>query len=284
MIRLGLVGCPLDHSLSPALHNAALRACGLQGGYSLFPVKQVDIQGLKSILNRVRSGELTGVNITAPHKQNTIRFLDELTLPARSIGAVNTIYLKEGKLIGDNTDAPGFLTDLNSFLQEDQAPGWIREKRMKKSVLILGAGGSARAVGYALANTGWTITIAARNFDKAKELANSHFHIAQYDTMHIESQLSTFHLIVNATPIGMFPKIDASPWFAGLAFPKAAVLYDLVYNPRETLLVKQARAAGLRASTGIGMLVEQAALAFQLWTGEVIPRRIMFDAINKPNP
>jgi shikimate dehydrogenase len=284
MIRLGLVGCPLDHSLSPALHSAALQACGLQGRYSLFPIKQVDIQGLKSILDQVRRGELTGVNITAPHKQNTIQFLDELTLPARSIGAVNTIYLKEGKLIGDNTDAPGFLTDLNNFLQEGKTPVWKEDKKMEKTALILGAGGSARAVSYALAITGWTITIAARNLVKARELANSHFHITHYDAIHIESQLSTFHLIVNTTPIGMFPKIDASPWFAGLAFPKAAVLYDLVYNPRETLLVKQARASGLRAISGIGMLVEQAALAFQLWTSQDIPRRIMFDAINNTNP
>jgi shikimate dehydrogenase len=274
MIRLGLIGCPLDHSLSPKLHNAALQACDLQGVYSLYPVAPEDIQTLGALLNQVRTGELTGLNVTIPHKQNVIQFLDELTPRARAIGAVNTIYLKEGKLIGDNTDAPGFLTDLNRFIQESTA--LIEDK----SVLILGAGGSARAVAYALEQAGWTITVAARRIEQAQALANPHLRVTHYDPLHIAHLLSTFCLIVNATPVGMFPITDASLWIDGLAFPKGAIVYDLIYNPRETLLVKQARAAGLRASTGTGMLIEQAALAFQLWTGQDIPRSVMFDAID----
>lgn len=110
--HLGLIGYPLGHSLSPKIHAAALRSCGLAGDYSLFPVHPDDAQGLRDLLARVRSGELQGLNVTIPHKQNVIPYLDELTSTAESIGAVNTIYLQENKLIGHNTDAPGFLADL----------------------------------------------------------------------------------------------------------------------------------------------------------------------------
>jgi shikimate dehydrogenase len=279
MIQLGLIGYPLDHSLSPRLHTAALQARDLQGAYLLYPVEPDDMQSLRALLDQVRTGELTGLNVTIPHKQNVIRFLDELTPGALAIGAVNTIYLKEGKLIGDNTDAPGFLTDLNSFLQEDINHFGKRDAKSGRSALILGAGGSARAVAYALQEAGWTITIAARRIEQALGFATPLMRVIPYDSFHIAPLLSSFHLIVNATPVGMFPDTDASLWNDRLVFPKGAVVFDLIYNPRETLFVKQARAAGLRARTGTGMLVEQAALAFQLWTGYDIPRNVLIDAI-----
>jgi shikimate dehydrogenase len=279
MIRLGLIGFPLEHSLSPVLHSAALQACGLQGTYSLFPIKREDTRGLNTLLNQVRTGELNGLNITIPHKQNIIRFLDELTPLARTVGAVNTIYLKDGNLIGDNTDALGFLNDLKNIYQESKALEWKKAGGIDKFALILGAGGAARAVAYTLMNTGWTITVAARRIEQAKDLANSHLNVSQFDRFHITPILSTVHLIVNTIPLGMYPKINASPWIEGLEFPKNAVLYDLIYNPPETFLVQQARAAGLHAITGTGMFVEQAALAFKLWTGYDIPRSIMFEAI-----
>ncbi|MDP2776047.1 MAG: hypothetical protein Q8O48_00260, partial [Anaerolineales bacterium] len=141
MIHLGLIGFPLGYSLSPKIHTAALKACGLQGDYSLFPIHPDDKQGLKDLLARVRSGEITGLNVTIPHKQNVIEFMDELTLTAQAIGAVNTIYSRDNKLVGDNTDAFGFLKDLNHFLASNQSKIVNR-----KSAIILGAGGSARAV------------------------------------------------------------------------------------------------------------------------------------------
>jgi shikimate dehydrogenase len=281
MIRLGLIGCPVEHSLSPALHRAALQACGLQGSYSLFTVPRDDILGIITLFDKVRSGELTGLNITAPHKHVTIPLLDELTPRARAIGAVNTIYLKDNRLVGDNTDAPGFITDLNKFLNGASAHGPIMDGSLQKAALILGAGGAARAAAYALTNAGWMVTIAARRVEPAREFANSQLRVVQYDARQLIPLLSTFRLIVNTTPVGTFPNINETPWIDGLAFPKAAVLYDLTYNPRETKLVKQARAAGLRASTGMGMLVEQAALAFQLWTGQDIPRSLMLGAVNQ---
>jgi shikimate dehydrogenase len=270
MIHLGLIGYPLGHSLSPKIHGAALKACGLEGDYSLFSISPEDKSALGELLSRVRSGEVTGLNVTIPHKQNVIEFMDELTPTARSIGAVNTIYMLEDKLIGDNTDAAGFLKDLNNFLKGVRA----------KSVLVLGAGGSARAVVHALSNDGWNITLCARRMERAQDLAglagNQSMLIAN-DLSKIE--LSNVSLIVNTTPVGMTPNIDQSPWPAGLTFPNAAV-YDLVYNPRETQLVKDACTQGLKAKTGLGMLVEQAALAFELWTGCNPPRDELFAVVN----
>src|SRR6266508_433141 len=149
MIHLGLIGYPLGHSLSPKLHTAALRSCDLEGDYSLFPIPPADKQVLKDLLNRVRSDEIHGLNVTIPHKQSVIAYLDELTSTAKSIGAVNTIYLRQNKLIGDNTDASGFLSDLKRFLTAETLPpsGMIRHGDM--NALVLGAGGSARAVVYA---------------------------------------------------------------------------------------------------------------------------------------
>ncbi|CAG0971572.1 partial Shikimate dehydrogenase (NADP(+)), partial [Anaerolineae bacterium] len=120
--QLGLIGHLLGHSLSPKIHTAALNACNLQGTYSLFPVHPGDKQGLKDLLARVRAGELHGLNVTIPHKQNVIELMDGLTPTAQAIGAVNTIYLREDKLIGGNTDAPGFLSDLKRYMAESPSP------------------------------------------------------------------------------------------------------------------------------------------------------------------
>ena len=271
MIQLGLIGYPLGHSLSPVIHDAALKACGLEGDYSLFPIHPNDQQGLKRLLIRVRSGEIHGLNVTIPHKQNVIPLLDDLTPTVQVIGAVNTIWMQNGKLIGDNTDASGFLADLKRFLGK-----WREESTKQKSVLVLGAGGSARAVVYALVNDDWDVTIAARRIEQAEKLAS---HFAQH-TMHYPNlKPSAFDLIVNTIPLGMHPNTDASPWPDNLPFPSNAAVYDLVYNPRETKLVCDARIAGLPATTSLGMLIMQAALAFEIWTGCNPPRATLWDAV-----
>ncbi|MBI5294134.1 MAG: shikimate dehydrogenase [Chloroflexi bacterium] len=276
-MHLGLIGYPLGHSLSPKIHTAALAACGLQGEYSLFPIAPDDMHGLKDLLARVRNGEIRGLNVTIPHKQNVIALLDELTPTAQAIGAVNTISMREGKLTGDNTDAPGFLADLKNFLTTETRPpsGMIRHRG--KKTLVLGAGGSARAVVYALVHDGWDVTLSARRPEQAQVLA-SNYHLPI--TNLTDLRLATFDLLVNSTPLGMFPNVDASPWPEHLAFPKDGAVYDLVYNPRKTKLVRNARAAGLPATTGLGMLIEQAALAFEIWTGQKPPREILFEAVN----
>src|SRR5687768_10626670 len=282
MIHLGLIGYPLGHSLSPKLHHAALRYCDLQGEYSLFPIEPDDLQRLKGLLDRVRAREIMGLNVTIPHKQNVIQFLDELTSTVYSIGAVNTIYLRNDILIGDNTDAPGFLADLKKFLAESPAPFLGEGIGVgKKEALVLGAGGSARAVVYALLEDDWNVILAARRIEQTQQLAdlftNHQLQIADFPLSNIE--LSNITLIVNTTPVGMSPNTDQSPWPDKLPVPQYSAIYDLVYNPCETKLVKDARAQGLRAITGRGMLIEQAALAFQLWTGKQVPREIMSSAI-----
>jgi shikimate dehydrogenase len=272
MIRLGLIGYPVSHSLSPKIQNAALQACGLEGDYSLFLIYPNDKQGLKDLLTRVRSGEITGLNITIPHKQNVIELLDELTPTARAIGAVNVIYLRENKLIGDNTDAAGFLSDLKKFIGN-------RELGIGKSSFVLGAGGSARSAAYALLKDDWQVTIAARRIEQAQELAQSFMN----DKLRIRPlaalQSSSFQLIVNTTPLGMTPDVDKSPLAENIPLSNETIIYDLVYNPRETKLVRDARARGLHATTGLGMLIEQAALGFELWTGCTPPLDILWNSV-----
>jgi shikimate dehydrogenase len=273
MIKLGLIGYPVSHSLSPKIQNAALIACGLEGDYSLFPIAPDDMPALKDLLDRVRSGEITGLNVTIPHKQNVIRFMDDLTPTAKSIGAVSVIYLREKKLIGDNADAPGFLSDLKRFLTTET------HSHNDANALVLGAGGSARAVVYALINDGWNVTIASRRIGQSQELA-AQFKTANAIDFNFQIfKLSGMQLIVNTTPLGMTPNINTSPLPEDILLPSHAVIYDLVYNPRETKLVREARSQGLRATTGLGMLVEQAALGFELWTGNKLPSEIFRNAV-----
>ena len=271
--RLGLIGYPLGHSLSPKIHAAALKACGLQGTYSLFPISPEDKPALPALLTRIRSGEIHGLNVTIPHKQSVIELMNELTPTAKAIGAVNTIYFRESKLIGDNTDAPGFLSDLKRVMSENQS-----SIANRKSAIVLGAGGSARAVVYALLHDGWNVTLAARRIEQAQQLAKSfpgyNLSLTIFDLRSLD-----FDLIVNTTPLGMTPNIETSPLPKNMIFSKHTFIYDLVYNPRETKLVKDARAQGLFATTGLGMLIEQAALAFEKWTGANVDRTAMRKAV-----
>lgn len=273
--QLGLIGCPLSHSFSPQLHAAALKACGLHGFYLPFTIYPNDKQGLKDLLTRVRANEIHGLNVTIPHKQTVIEFLDRLTPTAQAIGAVNTIYMREDKLIGDNTDAPGFLSDFNRFVA-------IRKSEIAnpKSALVLGAGGSARAVVYALLHDDWNVTVSSRRLEQAGQLASSFPNYQLQITDFADLQPSTFDLIINTTPLGMTPNIDSSPLPEGTNLTQGTIIYDLVYNPRETKLVRDAKTQGCHATTGLGMLIEQAALSFQLWTGRVPPREALYQSVS----
>lgn len=272
--KLGLIGYPLSHSLSPQIHTAALQSCQLDGEYSLFPVQPDDKQGLKDLLSQIRSGKIHGLNVTIPHKQNVIPFLDELTHTAAAIGAVNTIYLHNDKLIGDNTDGRGFLADVKRLIDSAAFS-------FQPSALVLGAGGSARAVVYALLNDGWKVILAARRVEQANELAKQFEQVNIVEFNFQTFQRSNVQLIVNTTPLGMTPNIDQSPWPGNLPFPTGAAIYDLVYNPRETKLVRDAHAQGLNATTGLGMLIEQAALAFEIWTNHSPSREIMCTSVEQ---
>lgn len=273
---LGLIGYPLGHSLSPQIHNAALRALGLKGRYELYPVHPQGGEDLAALLQQVRSGEILGLNVTIPHKQNVIGLADELTPAAKAIGAVNTLYTRDGKLYGDNTDAPGFWADFSQRLNPNPSKS--------HQALILGAGGSARAVAYALLERGFQLTIAARRVAQAGELCRQFSgykdRLAGIDFKGKAPIWQQAGYIINTTPVGMHPKVEACPWPEGLPFPPGAAIYDLVYNPAETVLLKRGRGAGLMAVNGLGMLIEQAALAFECWTGLEAPRPVMIESIS----
>lgn len=280
MYRLGLIGYPLGHSLSPTIQQAALQAMCLPGEYRLYPIEPLP-QGqsaLVRLIERMRRGELDGLNVTIPHKPSVVPLLDELTPTAAGIRAVNTIYRDGSRLFGDNTDAPGFLTNLERL--EITRPG---------RALVLGAGGSARSVVYALAKRGWQVQIAARQLAQAQALAEDVMQVDSSGAPPTATNLSyagiltglPVDLIVNTTPVGMSPLLEANPWPAGLPLPEGAFVYDLIYNPAETQLLSAARQAGLNTANGLETLVEQAALSLQCWTGQPVPRQAMWQSLEE---
>ncbi len=286
--RLGLIGYPLGHSLSPRLHAAALEALHLEGEYNLYPLPptQAGMDAMRSLFDRMRLGELHGLNATIPHKKTVIPWLDELTPAARAIGAVNTIWMQAGKLTGDNTDCPGFLADLAR--QFELAGLTARLGLSGRTALILGAGGSARAVAYGLLKGGWKVRIAARRPEQAQEIAQTFAPLPVEYLGGLGSlaslSLDNVHLIVNTTPLGMQPQVEQSPWPDHTSFPGDAFVYDLVYNPPETSLLRSARLAGLPAANGLGMLVSQAVLSFRSWTGLEPPWEALYQAAQASAP
>ena len=300
--HLGLIGYPLSHSLSPRIHLAALHALNLPGDYELFTIPPLpDGRGeLVGLLQRIRSEEIQGLNITIPHKQSVLDLVDELTPTARSVGAVNTLLLQDNSLLGENTDAAGFLSDLrynSSNVAKISITPPASDVDPDRTALVLGAGGSARAVVYALLMAGYELIIAARRVEQAQQLVNQFstqpnqvspgslkkkLSAVQLDVDNLatldQKTSSPVAVIVNCTPLGMVPDVNASPWPEGVPLPPGSLIYDLIYNPMETQLIRQARQAGLQAYNGLGMLVEQAALAFELWTGREAPRSVMREA------
>ena len=264
-MKIQLLGYPLGHSVSPAMQNAALREAGLDDwSYAAHPVPP---EQLAAAVEALRRPDMAGANVTVPHKQAIFPLLDGVTPVAEAIGAVNTVVKQpDGRLIGHNTDAAGFLADLYAL---DVAIAG-------RPVLVLGAGGSARAVVAACAGVGARIRLMARRREQAETLGQL-APLTIYDWAPLDwlRACDDCVLIANCTPLGMAPKVDASPWLAGTPFPPTALVYDLIYNPADTRLTREARAAGLRAATGLGMLVEQGLLGFELWTGRPASRTTM---------
>jgi shikimate dehydrogenase len=263
----GIIGWPVERSLSPAIHNAAFSALGLDWVYLPFPVEPGEAAHAAEAM---RTLGIRGLNVTMPHKRTVIPALDELTMEAARIGAVNTITLDGERLIGSNTDGPGFLTFLDAEVSLD--PKGAR-------ALILGAGGAARSVAVALGDAGAEVTIAARRPDQAKEIAG----LVQgaiavgSDPETLKRQIAGAGLIVNATPVGRDGEaMPLDP--AGLG--PGHVVVDLIYHPEATPLVRTAREHGARAFNGIGMLVHQAALSFEKWTGVAAPIDAMRAAVS----
>jgi shikimate dehydrogenase len=268
----GLIGDPVGHSMSPAMHNAAFRRLGLDYAYVPFRVQSTD---LESAISAVRALHIRGLNVTIPHKMAVIPFLDRLDNLATRIGAVNTIVNEAGVLTGHNTDAPGFLRPLLDKGFEPKG----------KRVLILGGGGAARAVAFALMNDGSVLNILNRTPDRARELAGqlwSQFHARAeagvMDTQSLTAGVAGADMVVNTTSVGMGSTAVDTPLPARLLRP-GLLVYDIVYNPIRTRLLKEAEAAGCVTVSGTDMLAWQGALAFEKWTGRPAPIDLMKEEI-----
>jgi shikimate dehydrogenase len=270
---VGLLGWPVEHSLSPAMHNAAFRALDLPWEYVLLPTRPLDLRGA---VERLKEGGWGGANVTIPHKESIIRHLDDLSPEAETIGAVNTIVVRDGKCFGYNTDVTGFLRVL-----EDRG-----FETHDKRTLVLGAGGAARAVVYALLQAGAEVVICNRTLERAEALAASFASVPAASlpigrpltNSVLEEEVERCQLLVNATSVGMTPHEGVSPWPEGIPLPPGLVVFDLVYAPLETQLLQQARAAGAEVIDGLQMLIGQGVEAFRLWTGVSPPREVIYQA------
>jgi len=270
---IGLIGWPVGHSISPVMHNAAFARLGMDWRYVTLPVSAHPSERVGEAVRGVRALGLKGANVTVPHKQAVLPFLDSLTPAARAIGAVNTILVVDDELIGDNTDALGFIADLHE--QGVAVTGM--------SALVLGAGGSARAVVYGLADAGAkAITVLNRSRSRADLLAGEmaeFFPACVFRTGALPEDIPDANadadLVVNCTSVGMAPCPEEMPWDEETEFAPEQVVYDLIYRPAVTRLLQMAAADGAVAIGGLGMLIWQGALAFQRWTGQKPPVEIM---------
>jgi shikimate dehydrogenase len=256
------------------MHNAAMAHLGLDFAYVPLPVRP---EKLELALKGLAALNFAGTNVTIPHKQAVMRYMDELSDAARLTGAVNTIHLQNGKFYGYNTDAVGFL---DALLEANCQPKGMR-------VAVLGAGGAARAVVYALARSGAdSIVVLNRTAERAAFLVDD-LAVAfpgsalSFEALTPESLAGLdgrVNLVVNTTSVGMHPQIDTCAWPAEVPIPPHVTFCDLVYNPLETSFLRQARAAGAPTVDGLGMLVHQAAFGFEKWTGHAAPIEIMRQA------
>lgn len=270
---VGLMGWPVAHSRSPAMHNAAFRALGLNWHYLLLPVAPEDVG---DAVRGVRALRFAGCNVTVPHKQAVMPFLDEIRPTAQAIGAVNTILNRDGRLIGENTDAEGFLRALREAGFEPRG----------QQVLVVGAGGAARAVVYALLRAGAEVWLTNRTHARAIALAEAMQGVGHdaprvipFERQAVQTALETATLLVNATSVGMVPHTEAVPLPEGVHLPSHLTVNDLVYNPRTTRLLRMAADVGARTIDGVGMLLHQGAAAFEHWTGRPAPLDVMRTAL-----
>ena len=269
--RLGVIGYPLSHSISPPVHQAALDHLGIDARYEVWETPPSDLSGL---LDRMRNPEFMGASVTIPHKETVALMMDELSPAAAAIGAVNCIAGAGGRLVGHNTDGGGFIAALQ------ECAGFTATGR---SVLLIGAGGAAKAIGHALINEGVSsLTIANRTRAKAESLAAnlpSMAVAASLDPSELAAAAAGADLIVNSTSVGMSSGEGAgeSPIAPDL-IPAGALVNDIVYSPPETPLMRAGRARGACVLGGLPMLIFQGAAAFELWTGQEPPVEVMLAA------
>jgi len=269
-----IIGQPIEHTFSPAMYNAAFRALGHNGVYLACAVPEdrlaEAVQGIKAL-------GIRGGNVTIPHKEKIIPYLDGVTDEARLIGAVNTFYWEEGKLMGSNTDGRGFFKALQGIEPEVlKYPG----------ALILGAGGAARAVAVTLARAGLReICLVNRDKDKALGLAEllrslgCQAQVLGWSDPALADALAGLPLVINTTPLGMAPACEGLPPLDYDRLSPCHLVVDLIYKPAETLFLQKAKAKGCRIMNGLGMLLEQGVLSFQLWSGLEAPAAVMAEEL-----
>ena len=259
----GVIGDPIEHTMSPTMHNAAFARLGIDYLYVPFRVRKGE---LSQAIEGMRALNIKGLNVTIPHKVAVIPLLDKLDPLVEGIGAVNTIVNDDGVLTGYNTDATGFL---QALLEEGVEPEG-------KNVVILGAGGASRAISFILAQRGAHLVILNRKLDKAEELAQriSQVNALKLNEENLSRALEGANILVNATSVGMSPDVDKTPLPTRLLRP-GLVVFDIVYNPIKTRLLQEAKRAGVRTIGGLDMLVWQGALAFEKWTGQKAPLDLM---------
>ncbi|TKS59073.1 MAG: shikimate dehydrogenase [Nitrospira sp.] len=269
----GVIGNPVEHSLSPAIHNAAFQKLGLNCVYLAWKVEAIGdaIKGLRAL------GNFRGASVTVPHKVSAMSFLDHVEATARQIGAINTIVAEKGQLTGYNTDATGALRALREGGVE------LTERR----IVMLGSGGAARAIAFALAAESGADKLTLLGVDDKERailaadvrsktvLAVEDFHL---DEAALGRTLPGAQVLIHCTPIGMSPKIDASCVPASLLHAGLAVM-DIVYHPRETRLLKDAKRAGCKTIPGLEMFLNQAVTQFNLWTNQLAPVDVMRAAL-----
>ena len=266
----GLIGDPVEHTMSPVMHNAAFREAGIDYIYLPFRVRKEE---LDKAIEGMRALNIRGLNVTTPHKVAVLQSLDKLDSLADKLEAVNTIVNDDGVLTGYNTDTSGFL---QALLEKGVDP-------KGKNVVILGAGGASRAISFILTDRGANPVILNRllGLDWAKELAskisqsfNKKVDALELNRENLKETLGKADILVNATSLGMNPNIDQSPVPSDLLGPHL-IVFDIVYNPIKTRLLKEAEAAGAETIGGLDMLVWQGALAFEKWTGRKAPVKLM---------
>lgn len=265
----GVIGNPVEHSLSPAIHNAAFQKLGLNFVYLAWRVEAIGdaVKGLRAL------GNFRGASVTIPHKVSAMAFLDEVDPTARHIGAINTIVADNRKLTGYNTDATGALRALG------ESGAGLKGQR----VVVLGSGGAARAIAFALASESdiAQLTILGIDDKERRQLASDlqaktplALQEAHLDDQALRRTLPEAQVLIHCTPVGMHPNVENSCVPAELLHPGLTVM-DIVYNPRETRLVKDAKTAGCRTIRGLEMFLNQALVQFELWTNQKPPADVM---------
>lgn len=267
----GVIADPVAHSLSPHVHNAAFEAAGINAVYVPFRVPADD---LEEFIENVPKLGIKGLSVTIPHKESIAKCLTKPSPAAKGIAAVNTVLFRDGEVIGANTDCQAAMSAMEAAIgQAGAEPSPLQGKR----VLVMGAGGVCRALLYGLNKRGAKTIIASRTRSRAEQLAKEfNAKAVEWDARH----LAEVDIIVNGTPIGMHPNLDESPVRKSMLKP-GILVFDTVYNPEQTLLIKEARDHGSRVVTGVEMFERQAELQFQLFTGKAPPKGVMRETLKR---